>query len=63
MGKLFVETLTEDLKPVYKILKSSKPIVITKSEENRHEKTESCYACGIKFGATRVNEKTKKEEK
>ncbi len=63
MGKLFVETLTEDLKPVYKILKSSKPIVITKSEENRHEKTESCYACGIKFGATRINEKTKKEEK
>ncbi len=63
MGKLFVETLTEDLKPVYEILKTSKPIVITKSEENRHEKTESCYACGIEFKATRVNEKTKKEEK
>ncbi len=48
---------------MYKILKTSKPIVITKSEENRHEKTEGCYACGIEFKATRVNEKTKKEEK
>ena len=36
---------------------------MSKSEENRHEKTESCYACGVKLGTTRVNEKTEKEEK
>ena len=63
MGKSFVETLTEDLRPIYEILKTPKPIIMSKSEENRHKKTESCYACGAEFGTTRVNEKTKKEEK
>ena len=63
MGKLFVETLTEDLRPIYKILKNPKPIVMTDSEKDQHKKTESCYACGIEFKATRVNEKSKKEEK
>ena len=63
MGKSFVETLTEDLRPIYEILKTPKPIIMSKSEKNRHEKTESCYACGVEFGTTRVNEKTKKEEK
>ncbi len=63
MGKLFVETLTEDLRPIYKILKNPKPIVMSNSEKDQHKKTESCYACGIEFKATRVNEKTKKEEK
>ncbi len=63
MGKSFVETLSEDLKPIYKILKNPKPIVMTGSEKDQHKKSDSCYACGIKFGATRVNEKTKKEEK
>ncbi len=63
MGKLFVETLTEDLKPMYKILKFPKPMIMTNSEKNRHEKTESCYACEVKFGTERQNEKTKKKEK
>ena len=63
MGKLFVETLTEDLRPIYEILKTPKPIVISDSEKDQHKKSDSCYACGVKFGTTRVNEKTKKEEK
>ncbi len=63
MGKLFVETLTEDLRPIYEILKTPKPIVISDSEKDQHKKSDSCYACGIEFKATRVNEKTKKEEK
>ena len=63
MGKLFVETLSEDLRPIYEILKTPKPIIMTDSEKNQHKKSDSCYACGIKFGTTRVNEKTKKEEK
>ena len=48
---------------MYEILKNPKPIVMTDSEKDQHKKTESCYACGIEFKATRVNEKTKKEEK
>ena len=63
MGKLFVETLTEDLRPIYEILKTPKPIVMSDSEKDQHKKSDSCYACGIEFKATRVNEKTKKEEK
>ncbi len=33
------------------------------SEKDQHKKSDSCYACGIEFGTTQVNEKTKKEEK
>ncbi len=63
MGKLFVETLTEDLRPIYEILKTPKPIIMSDFEKDHHKKSDSCYACGMKFGTTRVNEKTKKEEK
>ena len=54
MGKSFVETLSEDLKPIYKILKKPKPISMTESDKNRHKKTESCYACGIQFATART---------
>ena len=63
MGKLFVETLSEELKPVYEILKTPKPIVITDSEKNKHKNSKVCYACGVEFGTTRTNKKTKREEK
>ena len=63
MGKLFVETLSEDFKPIYEILKNPKPMIISKFEEDQHEKTKNCYACGDVFGTVRINERTKKEEK
>ncbi len=63
MGKLFVETLSEDLKPIYEILKNPKPMVISESEKDQHKKTKNCYACGDEFGMLRVNERSKKEEK
>ena len=63
MGKLFVETLSEDLKPIYKILKTPKPMIMSESEKDQHRKSDSCYACGIEFKADRVNDKTKKKEK
>ena len=63
MGKLFVDTLTEDLRPIYEILKNPKPIVMTDSEKDQHKETESCYACGIQFNTTRMNKQSKKEEK
>ena len=63
MGKSFVETLTKDLTPIYEILKTSKPIIMSNSEKDQHKKSNSCYACGIKFNTIRINEKTKKEEK
>ncbi len=63
MGKLFVETLSEDLKPIYKILKTPKPMIMSESEKDQHKKSDSCYACGIGFKTDRVNDKTKKKEK
>ena len=63
MGKLFVETLSEDLKPIYEILKTPKPMIMNNSDKTAYEKSEKCYACGIQFGSERINEKTKKKEK
>ncbi len=50
MGKLFVDTLTEDLRPIYEILKNTKPIVMTESDDILHEEIKNCYACGNEFG-------------
>ena len=63
MGKLFVETLTEDIKPIYEILKNPKPMVISESDKTTYEESENCYACGIQFRGERINERTKKKEK
>ncbi len=63
MGKLFVETLSEDLKPIYEILKTPKPMIMSNSNKTAYEKSEKCYACEIQFGSERINEKTKKKEK
>ena len=63
MGKAFVDSLTEDLKPVYEILKNSKPMVMTESDKTRYAQAKNCYACGDKFGTIRSNERNKKEEK
>ena len=63
MGKSFVETLSEDLKPIYEILKTPKPMVMSDSDKTAHEKSENCYACGTRFGTMRINERTKKKEK
>ncbi len=59
MGRLFVETLSEDLKPIYEILKTSKPMVISDQEKDQYAKTKNCYACETQFGT----ERTKKKEK
>ncbi len=63
MGKSFVETLSEDLKPIYDILKTPKPMVMSDSEKDQHAKAKNCYACETQFGTERLNEKTKKKEK
>ena len=63
MGRLFVETLSEDFKPIYDILKTPKPMIMNNSDKTAYEKSEKCYACGIQFGSERINEKTKKKEK
>ena len=63
MGKSFVETLSEDLKPIYKILKNPKPISMTESDKTKHKNSKACYACGDEFGTTRTNEKMNKKEK
>ncbi len=63
MGKSFVETLSEDLKPIYKILKNPRPISMTDFDKSKHKNSEACYACGDEFGTTRTNEKTNKKEK
>ena len=63
MGKAFVDSLTEDLKPVYEILKDPKPMCMNDSEKSKHEKAKECYACKDVFGTMRMNKKSKKEEK
>ncbi len=56
MGKLFVETLSEDLRPIYKILKTPKSMVMSDSDKTKHKDSKNCYACGIRFGTERQNE-------
>ena len=63
MGKLFVETLTEDLKPMYEILKTPKLMIMTDSDKTKHKNSKVCYACEDVFGTERLNDKTKKKEK
>ena len=58
MGKLFVETLSEDLKPIYEILKTPKPMIMSDQEKDQYAKTKNCYACGVEFGTVQ----TKKEK-
>ncbi len=60
MGKAFVDSLTEDLRPIYEILKNPLPMVMTESDKNQHEKAEKCYACEDVFGTVcGMNKKTK----
>ncbi len=63
MEKAFVDSLMEDLKPIYEILKNPKGMIISDHEKYQHEKAKKCYACEVEFGTTRINERTKKEEK
>ena len=61
MGKLFVDTLSEDLKPIYEILKTSAPMVMTKHDKDNHKSAKNCYACKDVFGEAReVDKKTGK---
>ena len=50
MGKAFVDSLSEDLRPVYEILKTETPMTMTEDDCDRYEKENSCYACGVEFG-------------
>ena len=48
MGKVFVDSLTEDLKPVYEILKNPKSMSMSYSDKRKHEESKNCYACASK---------------
>ena len=56
MGKVFVDSLTKDLKPVHEILRNPKPMVMSDFEKSQHEKAKKCYACEIKFESTKGKE-------
>ncbi len=59
MGKAFVDSLTEDLTPIYEILKTPKPMVMAEDDEVKHELAKECYACKDTFGRIcGINEKT-----
>ncbi len=59
MGKAFVDSLTEDLRPIYEILKNPMPMVMTESDEVKHELAKECYACKDIFGRMcGINEET-----
>ena len=53
MGKLFVETLTEDMRLIHKILKTNKPMVMSKADEKHYAVSDYCYACGVYFDSFR----------
>ena len=53
MGKAFVDSLTEDLKPIYEILKSPVPVVMSERDEVEHELAKECYTCKDVFGTMR----------
>ena len=56
IGRKFVESLEEDLKEVYKILKTVIPIRITKKDKENFKNASVCYACGIELGDNRVRD-------
>ncbi len=41
MGKAFVDLLTEDLKPVYEILRIPRPMMMSDSEKSQYEKAKN----------------------
>ena len=45
IGKKFVEHLENDLKEIYEILKTTKPIKISEEEELSFQQAKICYAC------------------
>ena len=49
LGKKFVEYLEDDLKEVYRILKTVKPIKMSEEEELSFKQAEICYACKEKL--------------
>ncbi|CAB3982832.1 Hypothetical predicted protein [Paramuricea clavata] len=56
IGKVFVDSLEEDLKLVYEILKKVTPISMTEEDEKNYTESNNCYACNIQFGTDRINE-------
>ncbi|CAB4026188.1 Hypothetical predicted protein, partial [Paramuricea clavata] len=50
IGKMFIDSLQENLKPVYEILKKVTPISMTEKDEKNYTESDNCYACGIQFG-------------
>ncbi len=59
IGKAFVDSLTEDLRPIYEILKNPLPIVMTEGDEDEYKLAERCYACEAVFEKSlKINPKT-----
>ncbi len=59
MGKAFVDSLTEDLRPIYEILKNTVPMVMAEDDRAEYESAEKCYACEAVFGTMlKINPKT-----
>ncbi|CAB3990298.1 Hypothetical predicted protein [Paramuricea clavata] len=56
IGKMFVDSLEENLKLVYEILKKVTPISMTEKDEKNYNESDNCYACNIQFGTVRINE-------
>jgi hypothetical protein len=46
MGKKFFDMFSEDMKPIYEILKNPKPMSMSDSNKKQHVRAENCYACG-----------------
>lgn len=56
IGRKFVESLENDLKDVYDILKTKAPIAMTSENEMEFQKATACYACKKELGGDRVRD-------
>ncbi|CAB3985783.1 uncharacterized transposon-derived, partial [Paramuricea clavata] len=61
--KIFVDSLEENLKLVYEILKKVTPISMIEEDKKNYTGSNNCYACNIQFGTVRINEGDGEEEK
>ncbi len=60
MGKSFVETLSEDLKPIYEILKTPKPMLMSDSEKDQHKRPKAATLAEYN---SESKDKTKRQRK
>ncbi len=50
MGKAFIDSLTEDIKPVYDILKSPRPMIMSEADKSSFSKSKNVMRASLSSG-------------